>query len=82
LAPLGQLVGRPPLPPGRLLQSNGDHGFLPLGRHSILEGRLAPAQLLHGRFPALLVELLEAIETIPAVAHDLAGLRDVASLFG
>jgi hypothetical protein len=33
-------------------------------------------------FTALLVELLEAVEVIAAVAHHLAGLADVAELLG
>jgi hypothetical protein len=35
-----------------------------------------------GQLTAPLVQLLEAIEAIPAVSHDLAALADIAELFG
>ena len=38
--------------------------------------------LLQRQFPAFVIEILEPVEAVPAVAHDLAGLADVAELLG
>jgi hypothetical protein len=38
--------------------------------------------LLQGKFAAFVVQFLEAVEAVPAVAHHLAGLADVAELLG
>ena len=35
---------------------------------------------LQRQFPAFVIEILEPVEAVPAVAHDLAGLADVAEL--
>jgi|GEM_PF-2845007 len=79
---LGQFVGDPRLAPGRLLDRHGDHRRLDLGRDPVLQQRLAPRHLLQGQFAAFVVKVLEAIETVAAVAHDLASLADVAELLG
>src|SRR5437868_710316 len=47
-----------------------------------LQDRLAPADLLQCQLAAFVVQLLEPIEAVPAVAHHLAGLADIAELFG
>ena len=50
---------------------------------SALETALfAAADLLQGQLAAFVVQLLEAIEAVPAVAHHLAGLADIAELLG
>jgi hypothetical protein len=51
-------------------------------RSAVLQGWLSPRQFLQRQFAACIIELLEAIETVAAVAHHLAGLADVAELLG
>jgi hypothetical protein len=51
-------------------------------RHAILQHRLLAANLLQRQLAACLVKLLEAVEAVAAVAHHLAGLADIAELFG
>jgi hypothetical protein len=46
----------------------------------MVEIRLATADLLERVSAAALVQLLEAVETVAAVAHDLARLRHVPEL--
>ena len=58
------------------------HRRLDLRPHPVLQDRLATRHLLKRQFPAFVVEILEPVEAIPAVAHDLAGLADVAELLG
>src|SRR5205814_7959162 len=41
-----------------------------------------PADLLQCQLAAFVVQLLEPIEAVPAVPHHLAGLADIAELFG
>ena len=75
-------MGCPQLAPGWLLHRNGDPRVFNLRCHAILEIRLAPTPFLSRRFPALVIELFEAIKTLAAVAPHFARLRDIAPLFG
>jgi hypothetical protein len=81
-AALLQLIGDANLAEGRLLKGKRNDGVLNLLRHAVLQHRLLAADLLQRQLATLVVEFLEAIETIAAVAHHLAGLADVAELFG
>src|SRR5262245_51045170 len=40
------------------------------------------ADFLQGQFAALVIELLEPVEAVAAVAHHFAGLADIAELLG
>jgi hypothetical protein len=53
-----------------------------LQRRAVLQDWLAPADLLQGQLAAFVVQLLEAVKTVAAVAHHLAGLADIAELLG
>ena len=53
-----------------------------LDRRAVLQDRLTAADLLQGKLAAFVAQLLEAVEAVPAVAHHLAGLADVAELPG
>ena len=79
---LGHFVRHPRLAPGRLVDRHGHHGRFDLGQHPGLQDRLAARHLLKRQFPAFVVEILEPVEAVPAVAHDLAGLADAAELLG
>src|SRR5262249_13088782 len=79
---LHQFIGHADLTEGRLLDRQHYDGVLDLLRHAVLQYRLLPADFLQGQFTALLLELLEAVEAIAAVAHHLAGWADVAELLG
>jgi len=67
---------------GRLVDRQRHHCLLDLRRHPVPQDRLRAADLHQGRFPAFVVELLEAVEPVPAAAHHLAGLADIAELLG
>ena len=77
-----QFVRDPNLAPGRLLDRKLNHRRLNLGRHPVLQQRLAPADLLQRQLAALLVQLLEAVEAVARVAQHLAGLAHIAELLG
>jgi len=77
-----QRLGDAHLPPGRLLHGESHDRLLDLGGDAVLQYRLAAADLLEREFAALVVEFLEPIEAIPAIAHQLTGLADVAELLG
>jgi hypothetical protein len=47
-----------------------------------IETLKAENESLKRQFPAFVVEVLEPVEAVPAVAHDLARLADVAELLG
>src|SRR6516164_4572576 len=79
---LSQLVGNADLTEGRLLDRQRYDGILDLLRHAVLQYRLLAADFLQGQFAALVVELLEPVEAVAAVAHHLAGLADIAELLG
>ena len=82
VALLLQLVGDAHLAERRLLDRHLDDGLLDLRVDAVLLDRLAPRHLGQRQIAAFLVELLKAIEAVAAVAHDLAGLADVAELLG
>jgi hypothetical protein len=52
------------LAPGGLLDGDGGHRLLDLRRRAVLQHRLAAADLGQRRLPALVVELLEAVEAV------------------
>ena len=64
--------------PGGLLDGNGHHRRLDIHRGSVLQDRLAAADLGQRDLAAFVVEFLEALEAVPAVAEHLAGLADIA----
>src|SRR6185312_15864433 len=68
----GPPAGRPPWPPPppRSLAGPGSSGSA-----GGATSREAPV-------PAFVVEILEPVEAVPAVAHDFAGLADIAELLG
>src|SRR5262249_44838507 len=78
---LPQFVGNANLPEGWLLNSERNDGVLDLLGDTVLQHRLLAADLLQRPLAAFVVEFLEAVETVAAVAHHLAGLTDVAELF-
>src|SRR5512133_1153977 len=79
---LPQFVGNAHLTEGRLLDRQRYDGILDLLRHAVLQHRLLAADLLQSQFAALVVELLEPVEAVAAVAHHFAGLADIAELLG
>ena len=52
------------------------------GDDPVLQDRLPAGDLLQGGFAARLVQFLEAVEAVAAIAHHLAGLGDIAELLG
>ena len=80
-APL-QRFRDPHLAPGRLLDRQLDRRLFDLRRRAVLQDRLPAADLLQGQLATFVVQLLEPIEAVAAVAHHLAGLADVAELLG
>ena len=79
---LSEFVGDPGLAQGRLVDRHGHHRRFDLGRNPVLQDRLAARHLLKRQLPAFVVEIPEPVEAVPAVAHHLAGLADVAELPG
>ncbi len=77
-----QFVGGACLAPGGLLDGDGEHGLLDLGGDAVLEDGLATGEFREGEFAAFVVEFLEAIEAVARIAHDFAGLGDIAELLG
>src|SRR6266849_4146428 len=75
-----QLVGRAHLTPRRLGDRQLGHRLLDLRHHPVLQDRLAPRDFLQRRLAALVVEFLEAVEAVAAVAHHPARRRHVAEL--
>jgi hypothetical protein len=67
---------------GRLLDRQRHDGILDFLRHAVLQHRLLAADLGQRQLPAFVVELLEAVEAVAAIAHHLAGLAHVAELLG
>ena len=78
---LAQFVGDPKLAIGRPLEGHPHHRFFHRRVHPILGQWLLPADLGQRRLSAGLVQLLEAIKAVPAVAHDLASRGYVAQPF-
>src|SRR4029079_10719881 len=58
------------------------HGVLDVLRDAILQHRFLAADFLQRQFAAFVVQFLEAIEAVAAVAHHFAGLADVTKLLG
>src|SRR5262249_31513015 len=79
---LPELVGNADLAESRLLDRQRYDSILGLLRHAVLQHRLLATDFLQGQSAALLVELLEPVEAVAAVAHHLAGLADIAELLG
>jgi hypothetical protein len=59
-----------------LLDRHRDDCLLDFRGGAVLQHRLAAADLLQRQLAAFVVELLEAVEAVAAVAHHLAGLAD------
>src|SRR6516162_2816018 len=59
-----------------------DYRLLDFRGGAVLHHRLAPADLLQRQLAAFVVELLEAVEAVAAVAHHFAGLADITELLG
>jgi len=82
-APLfGEFIGDPMLTSRGLIDRNGDDRVFEVAGDAIAEIRLAAADFAERLFAAGLVQLLEAIEAVSAVAHHLTGLRHVTQLLG
>ena len=79
---LAQFVGDTQLTKRWLLERELNNGLLDLLGHPILQHRLLAADLLQRQLPATVVELLEVVKAVAAVAHHLASLADIAELFG
>jgi hypothetical protein len=79
---LPQFIGDTQLSECRLLEGERNDRVFDLLRHAVLQYRFLAADLLQRQLAACVIKLLEAIEAIAAVAHHLAGLADVAELFG
>src|ERR1051325_6776939 len=77
-----QLVRGAELPVGGLLEGHLDDGRLNVLLDAVLQNRLPAADLLEGQLAARVVEFLEAVEAVAAVAHHLAGLADAAEGLG
>lgn len=76
-----EFVRHAELAPGGLVEGHLHDGLFHIGSDAILQERLLPGDLLQRGFAARVVEFLETVEAIPAVAHHLAGLRDIAQVF-
>jgi len=79
-AALPEFVGDPHLAERRLLDGEFDDSLFDRRLDAVLQHRLAPGHFRQRDFAAFLVEFLEAVEAVAAVAHDLAGLGDIAQL--
>ena len=82
MALLLELVGGPNLTECRPLDRHLHYRLLDRRLDAVLLDWLPARHLRQCKVAALLVELLKAIETIAAVSHDLAGLRNAAELLG
>src|SRR4029077_18881651 len=67
-----QCLRYPDLAPGRLLDRQLDYRRFDLRRRAVLQHWLAPADLLQCQLAAFVVEFLEAVKAVAAVAHHLA----------
>ena len=79
---LAEFIGHAYLPSRRLGNRHLHNGLFDLRRHTILQQRFLAGDLLEGGLTAGLIEFLEAIEAISAIAHRLARLRHIAELLG
>lgn len=75
-----QLVAHTHPAKGRLFDGNIHHRLFDMRLHAVLLDGFAPADLLQSLFAARLVKGFDPVETVTAVAHDLASLRYVAQL--
>src|SRR5262249_55365971 len=78
---LAQFVGNADLTEGGLLDRQRYDGILDHLRHAVLQYRLLAADFLRGQFAALVVELLEPVEAVAAVARHFAGWASSCVLF-
>ena len=60
----------------------GQHGLFYGWINTIFQHRLSAADFLQCSFSALVIELLEAVEAVPAEPHDFAGLGHTLELLG
>src|SRR5215831_11663087 len=81
-APPLQHFRHPHLAPGRLLNRQVDRRLFDFRRGAVLQNRFAAADLLQRQLAAFVIQLLEAVKAVPAVAHHLTGLAHVTKLFG
>ena len=58
------------------------HRLLDLDRRAVLQDRLLAADLLQRQLATFVVQLLEPVKAVAAVAHHFAGLADIAELLG
>src|ERR1700730_13010380 len=77
-----QLVGHAQLPPGRFDDRDFHHRLFDFRRHPVPEHRFTPRDFLQRRLATLVVEFLEPVKTVAAVAHHAARLRYIAQLLG
>src|SRR3954454_20811587 len=63
-----------------MLDRHRNDGIFNRLRQAVLQHRLLAADLLQSKLPAFVVELLEAVEAVTAVAHHLAGLAHIPEL--
>src|SRR6516225_12323565 len=56
------------------------HRLLDLDRRAVLQDRLLAADLLQRQLATFVVQLLEPVKAVAAVAHHFAGLADIAEL--
>jgi hypothetical protein len=82
MAKLAQFVGDADLAVSGHLQRERDQSLFDLGRDAVLQDRLAPRQFLQRQLAAGVIEFLEAIKAVAAIAHHFAGLADIAQLPG
>ena len=62
--------------------AQGNNGVFDVLRYPVLQHRLLAADLLQSQLAAFVIEFLEAVEAVAAVAHHRASLADIAELFG
>jgi hypothetical protein len=79
-ATLAQFAGDPQLAPGRLFDRKLHHGPLNVRQSTVLQARLAPADLLQRQLATFVIELFEPIEAVPTVAHHLARSAHITEL--
>jgi hypothetical protein len=76
---LSQLVGKADPAEGRLLDRQRAMASSIACSTRFFNTGFLQANFLQGQFAALVVELLEPVEAVAAVAHHLAGLADIAA---
>ena len=81
-AALLQLVRGPRLAPGGLIDGHRHHRRLDLRRGAVLQVGLGAGDLGQRQVTAFFVEVAEAVEAVPRIAHHPAGLGHAAQLLG